>query len=187
MWGLFQALTFLKKSLNSLAALASSEPGTPVSAMVSWRNLAISRRTLSSFLLFSSYGHGTVSLLPSNLNMDMLIWHLTSWNLSSNVLGSILGNSFNATGSSSSMNGTIKKTANGTRRNKSEVVLRNYSVNRVSIFPPSSKQQTLSPRQKFQMLTCLCSRRVSFPPFNSLWVSFVEIRISRPKSFVPCQ
>jgi hypothetical protein len=46
----------------------------------------------------------------------------TAANLSSKVEGSMLGKSLSATGRSSSMKGTMMKTAKGTRRNKSCVV-----------------------------------------------------------------
>ena len=47
---------------------------------------------------------------------------------STNVLGSRFGNSFNITGSNSSMNGMSAMTRNGTNRNKSVVVLINCNL-----------------------------------------------------------
>lgn len=47
------------------------------------------------------------------------------------VDGNIPGNSFKATGSNNSMNGTMMKTENGTRRNKSDVVLTNCLLSRL--------------------------------------------------------
>lgn len=46
--------TFLKNSWNSLEAVILSGDFTPLSRSVSWRNLAISMRTLSSLRFFSS-------------------------------------------------------------------------------------------------------------------------------------
>ena len=49
----------------------------------------------------------------------------TFLDLSSKVLGSILGKSLIATGSRNSMNGMIKNTVKGTSRKRSATVLRN--------------------------------------------------------------
>lgn len=83
----------------------------------------------------------------------------TAASLPSNVLGNMLGNNFKATGSNSSMNGTIKKTENGINLNRSLVVRR----------------------------SCLRSRRVKLPPLSSLEVILLEILISEPRSLVPAQ
>ena len=50
----------------------------------------------------------------------------TFFDLSSNVLGSMFGKSFIATGNINSINGISKNTKNGTKRNISEAVRRNY-------------------------------------------------------------
>ena len=52
----------------------------------------------------------------------------TSLDSSVNVLGNIPGNSIRATGSNSSMNGTMMNTENGTKRNMSAVVRTNYNT-----------------------------------------------------------
>ena len=75
------------------------------------------------------------------------------------VDGSILGNNFNITGSRSSMKGTITITANGTRRNISEVVL----------------------------LSCCLSLRLRLFPLPSLSSNLDEILKSVQRSFVPTQ
>ena len=49
----------------------------------------------------------------------------TFFDLSSNVLGSMFGKSFIATGNINSINGISKNTRNGTKRNISETVRRN--------------------------------------------------------------
>jgi len=51
--------------------------------------------------------------------------------LSSNVLGSIFGKSLIATGSNTSMKGTMIKTENGTNRKRSAAVLRNYKTKKI--------------------------------------------------------
>eukprot|EP00952_Eustigmatos_sp_NYUAD-ZCMA_P001328 5970-Eustigmatos_ZCMA.PRE.1 len=60
---------------------------------------------------------------------------------SGRVDGSMLGKSFRATGSSSSMNGTMTKNANGTRRNKSAAVRGSCRLSRrVRVWPLSSRR-----------------------------------------------
>mmetsp|Transcript_29140 Transcript_29140/g.89091 ORF Transcript_29140/g.89091 Transcript_29140/m.89091 type:complete len:207 (+) Transcript_29140:1477-2097(+) len=78
-----------------------------------------------------------------------------SWN----VDGSIPGNQYSATGSSSSRNGTTTKTANGTTLNRSAVVLS----------------------------SCLRSRRVSVRPVSSRCAILDDVRTSNHSSFVPIQ
>lgn len=73
-----------------------------ISSMVSWRNLASSSFTRSSFFSLSSL-------------MDWV----------SNVDGSMLGKSFTTTGSRNSMKGTITNTRKGTRRKRSAQIRRN--------------------------------------------------------------
>ena len=76
-----------------------------------------------------------------------------------NVVGSIDGNSFSATGSKNSMNGINTNAANGTRRNTSAVV----------------------------RVICLRSLRVSGSPLNVLNSSLRAIFTSTHNSFVPIQ
>jgi hypothetical protein len=74
-------------------------------------------RTRSSFLCFSSY-------IDVRGRSDQEMGPLTAANCPSKVLGSIFGKSLSATGSKSSMKGTIRKTENGINRSRSPVVLR---------------------------------------------------------------
>lgn len=106
---------------------------------------------------------------------------LTSLKVSVNVDGSMLGNSLRATGSKSSMKGTMRKTENGMRRRRSCVVLLSYHPVRPHQLPSFVAQYTI------HGLTCLLSRLVNFLPANNLPWILAEILISFPSNLVPCQ
>ena len=65
----------------------------------------------------------SLKLIAESVNCKAKL--LTTLDLSSKVLGSMLGKSLIATGKRNSMNGTIRNTEKGTNRNKSAAVRRN--------------------------------------------------------------
>jgi hypothetical protein len=91
-----------------------------------------------------------------NLHLQLIfITELTAAYLSSNVDGSMLGNSFSATGRSSSMKGTTMNTANGTSRRRSCVVRFNCSAKNILAFGwmwlKISCLPSLSPRERISV------------------------------------
>ena len=79
---------------------------------------------------------------------------LTAANLSSNVDGSAFGKTLSTTGMSSSMNGTITKTANGMSRNRSCVVRFSYTWHERGVrcrLRDAAYLPALSPRQALAM------------------------------------
>jgi hypothetical protein len=89
-------LTLRKNSENSSFFAFSAEMGRPVSFKV-WR-----RKSLTSFRVARS---------------DVAFLSFEDW--PSKVLGSMLGNSFSATGSNNSAKGTMTKGRNGIKRPRS--------------------------------------------------------------------
>uniref|UniRef100_A0A182TSU1 Uncharacterized protein n=1 Tax=Anopheles melas TaxID=34690 RepID=A0A182TSU1_9DIPT len=111
----------VKNSLKSLAACdRCSLFWTAMSSSVFCRNLAISIFTLRFCLILSS--------------RSVAVWK---------VEGSMPGNSLIASGSSSSINGTMINTENGTSRNRSEVVrMSSLCSRRVNVFPLSTRHSS---------------------------------------------
>mmetsp|Transcript_3871 Transcript_3871/g.9869 ORF Transcript_3871/g.9869 Transcript_3871/m.9869 type:complete len:202 (-) Transcript_3871:377-982(-) len=144
-WTLLR-LSRVNSSLKSLANREISSFVTASPLRIFWMNFFNSSAFVATFpvrfLLTSEAIWSTVSCkkeATSSLSRSFLFLSSSRLSLSWKVDGSMLGNIANATGRSSSMNGTTKKMSIGTIRKMSAVVRVIWLRSRLlSVFPPSA-------------------------------------------------
>ena len=144
-------LSKVKSSLNNLAnrTICSFVTALPLlTAFINSYNASAFSRFTPELLCFNPFAMTfTVSCKNFATSIFAFSFRFNSsscFNSSLNVLGSMFGNSFSATGKNISINGTNTNTANGTNRNTSAVVLVNCLRSRlVNVCPPMSLKPSL--------------------------------------------